>query len=318
MLIETAFRLGCRFDGWSDRFRFDLWEEALRRTGIDAGGISAGTSPFGDLPLGADRLRRPPGFSAGRGRKGRRRRSDAGLPDRIVQRLRRLRSHETDPGRVTAPADAPVGTLVSTFAGPEDAGGPERAFRLRFTKLGPARFLSHLELSTALSRAMILGGIFFVYSQGFHPHPRISFAGATAVGMESRGEFADIRIQDPGVELKTLVARINAGLPSGVAVTAMRELPPHDFSLAEMVKGFSYDIILPEEIGEEDLHEVRSRHPPFSRREEFPRPPGSEREDGHQGDSPPRHGPRPGPAFPPDHSFRPFRSGGDGPPHRTL
>ena len=34
-LIEMAFRLGCRFDGWSDRFRFDLWEEAMRRTGID-------------------------------------------------------------------------------------------------------------------------------------------------------------------------------------------------------------------------------------------------------------------------------------------
>jgi hypothetical protein len=33
----------------------------------------------------------------------------------------------------------------------------------------------------------------------------------------------------------------------------MRELPPHDFSLAEIVKGFHYDIILPEETGEEDL-----------------------------------------------------------------
>ena len=124
--------------------------------------------------------------------------------------------------------------------------------------MGPARFLSHLELSAALSRAIILGGIFFVYSQGFHPHPRISFAGATAVGMESRGEFADIRIQDPQVELKTLVARINAGLPSGVAVTAMRALPPHDFSLAELVKGFVYDIILPEGIGEENLDRIES------------------------------------------------------------
>jgi len=171
---------------------------------------------------------------------------------------------------VIAPADAPVGTIVSTFAGRGGAGGPERAFRLRFTKLGPARFLSHMELSSALSRAMILGGIFFVYSQGFHPHPRISFAGATAVGMESRGEFADIRIQDPGMELKTLMARINAGLPSGIAVTAMRELPPHDFSLAELVKGFVYDIILPEGIGEEDLNRFEADIPRFLNLESFP------------------------------------------------
>jgi radical SAM-linked protein len=127
-----------------------------------------------------------------------------------------------------------------------------------------------MELSSALSRAMILGGIFFVYSQGFHPHPRISFAGATAVGMESRGEFADIRIQDPQVELNTLMARINAGLPAGVAVTAMRELPPHDFSLAELVKGFIYDITLPEGIGEEDLDRFEADIPRFLGLESFP------------------------------------------------
>ncbi|TSA52962.1 MAG: TIGR03960 family B12-binding radical SAM protein, partial [Planctomycetaceae bacterium] len=33
-LLERAFRLGCRFDGWSDQFKFDLWEEAIRETDI--------------------------------------------------------------------------------------------------------------------------------------------------------------------------------------------------------------------------------------------------------------------------------------------
>ena len=66
-------------------------------------------------------------------------------------------------------------------------GGLEKALRIRFTKLGPARYLSHLELSTALSRALSLSGVSLVFSQGYHPHPKISFAGATSVGMESRG-----------------------------------------------------------------------------------------------------------------------------------
>ena len=255
-LIETAFRLGCRFDGWSDRFRFDLWEEALRQTGIDAGAYlrerpRSGIFPWERIDCGVRRdflLAEAEKAEAGEATPDCRTGScsDCGVCDHKTIRV------------VTAPADAPVGTLVSTFAGRGDAGGPGRAFRLRFTKLGPARFLSHMELSSALSRAMMLGGIFFVYSQGFHPHPRISFAVATAVGMESRGEFADIRIQDPQVELKTLVARINAGLPSGVAVTVMRELPPHDFSLAKLVKGFVYDIILPEGISEENLDRIES------------------------------------------------------------
>ena len=33
--IERAWRLGCRFDGWSDQFRYDLWLQAFRDCGID-------------------------------------------------------------------------------------------------------------------------------------------------------------------------------------------------------------------------------------------------------------------------------------------
>ena len=33
--LEHAFRLGCRFDGWSDQFRFDLWMRAFAETGVD-------------------------------------------------------------------------------------------------------------------------------------------------------------------------------------------------------------------------------------------------------------------------------------------
>jgi len=34
-LLSTAYSLGCRFDGWSEMLRMDLWEEAWRRCGID-------------------------------------------------------------------------------------------------------------------------------------------------------------------------------------------------------------------------------------------------------------------------------------------
>ena len=34
VLVE-AFRLGCRFDGWSDQFHYPLWKEAFEKTGMD-------------------------------------------------------------------------------------------------------------------------------------------------------------------------------------------------------------------------------------------------------------------------------------------
>ena len=33
--MERAWRLGCRFDGWSDQFRYDLWLRAFEETGVD-------------------------------------------------------------------------------------------------------------------------------------------------------------------------------------------------------------------------------------------------------------------------------------------
>ena len=90
------------------------------------------------------------------------------------------------------------------------------------------------------------------------------------MGVESQSEFVDICIQDPGETPESLIARINAALPSGVSVTAMRELLPHDFSLAEIVKGFEYEIGLPEESGEEELHRYEMEIRRFLDAQRFP------------------------------------------------
>ena len=34
-VLETAYRLGCRFDGWTEHFRPELWEQAFKQTGTD-------------------------------------------------------------------------------------------------------------------------------------------------------------------------------------------------------------------------------------------------------------------------------------------
>ena len=266
-LIETAFNLGCRFDGWSDRFRFDLWEEAFRRTGIDAEDSLRERGPTERFPweridtgvtrefLLAEAKRAEQGEPTPDCRTGTC--SRCGVCDHRTIRM------------VTAPPDAPLGTVVSRYASREEGRGGEGAFRVRFTKLGLARFLSHLELSAALTRAMILGGLSFVHSQGFHPHPKISFASATAVGMESQGEFADIRIQDPPTEIAPFMARINAKLPAGVAITGMHVLPPQPFTLAELVKGFDYDLVLPEDPGTEELDRIEAGIGKFLEAEHF-------------------------------------------------
>ena len=74
--------------------------------------------------------------------------------------------------------------------------GYEKKYRLTFSKLDRAGFLSHLELSAALVRALRRSSIALAYSIGYHPHPKISFATATSVGMESKQEYLDIAAQE--------------------------------------------------------------------------------------------------------------------------
>ncbi len=250
-LIEAAYHLGCRFDGWGDKLRFELWEEALRQTNIDPASYLRERShdeklPWEMIDCGVSR-----DFLLAEAAKSL---TESATPDCRIGPCSDCGVCDHKAVKViTVPENSPAGSFVSTFADVKQASTQLRAIRLRFTKLESARFLSHLELSSALSRAMMMGGIFFAYSQGFHPHPLISFSAATSVGMESRCELADIRIHDPGFALSELPNLINRGLPNGVMVTALRELFLNDPSLAELTKGFNYSITLAKEMEDDRL-----------------------------------------------------------------
>jgi radical SAM-linked protein len=83
------------------------------------------------------------------------------------------------------------------------------------------------------------------FSEGYHPHPRISYAYAAPVGMESLGEYADIqadRIPEPA---STVISRLNACLPEGLSVVALEELAPQAPSLPAAIEGFQFSCPLP-------------------------------------------------------------------------
>ena len=72
----------------------------------------------------------------------------------------------------------------------------EQKFRLRvhFTKKGRLAFLSHLELTSALERAVRRAKLPFAVSNGFSPHMKLSFGSALPVGVGSTCEIFDITL----------------------------------------------------------------------------------------------------------------------------
>ncbi len=253
-ILETAFRKGCRFDGWSDILRFDLWQEAIAETGIN-----------------------PEGFM-------RERDTDEKLPwDNIDCGVSRefLLSEKQKSEDLTATADCRLDDCQNCgvcdftdtkniFAGKEEIKtalqSPQTAdtiparetkYRFTFCKLERSGFLSHLELSAALLRALRRSSLTIAYTSGFHPHAKISFATATSVGMESRQEYMDITAQEYLADFNLLKSEINLNLPDGVEILEIRKLAPEEKAIAQATQGFEYELELPADIDSPRLSAIK-------------------------------------------------------------
>jgi radical SAM-linked protein len=106
---------------------------------------------------------------------------------------------------------------------PGEAANPApptvQRIRLRFAKRGRLRFLSHRDVARSFERALRRAGVPVAHSQGFSPHPRLSWVGAAPTGAASEAEYVEIgltRPLDPG----GLAGALDAALPEGLDVLA--------------------------------------------------------------------------------------------------
>jgi radical SAM-linked protein len=89
--------------------------------------------------------------------------------------------------------------------------------RVRYAKRGPLRFTSHRDFARALERALRRAGVPVAFSQGFTPHPKISYASAAPTGAASEAEYLEIGLRAP-IEPAALVTALDAALPPGLDV----------------------------------------------------------------------------------------------------
>lgn len=89
--------------------------------------------------------------------------------------------------------------------------------RMKFIKGEEVKYISHLDLQRAFQRALRRGEMDIAYSQGFNPHPKISFAMALSVGMTSESEYVDIELND-WYDADELIIKLNDVLPKGLQI----------------------------------------------------------------------------------------------------
>ncbi|HVT42202.1 MAG TPA: TIGR03936 family radical SAM-associated protein [Acidimicrobiales bacterium] len=124
---------------------------------------------------------------------------------------------------------------------PED----QRRLRLRFTKAGKVRFTSHRDVARMWERALRRSRLPVAYSQGFVPHPLVSFGLALPTGCESHGEYLDVRL-GPAEAGETPVADLPGALtpllPEGIEVTAAALVAEAEGSLQQEVASCDWEL----------------------------------------------------------------------------
>lgn len=111
--------------------------------------------------------------------------------------------------------------------------------RLIFSKGGPARFISHLDLARTLERALNRAKIPVAYTQGFNRRPRMQMATALPLGYTSEYELADILLAEQ-MAPERVQQQLMAKMAPGIVVLHVADVPVSGPSLQSMTQSSTY------------------------------------------------------------------------------
>ena len=244
-VLEAAVDAGCRFDGWRDHFRFELWQQAFAACAVEPEWYlrergEGEILPWDHLDCGVpkafllqERQRAFAGTYTPDCRGGDC--AGCGICDFEQLRMRLCERHEL-------PAPAP---------GKDETTEERCKVRLRLRKEGKSRYISHLEFMTVLHRTLRRAGVPVRYSAGFHPAPRISFPDALPTGVESDAEIVDVELTRPW-SARALVEALNPRLPAGIRVLEAavidNKTPPPAVCIAESTYRVELPATVPDDL----------------------------------------------------------------------
>jgi len=254
-VLLRAWQLGCRADGWSEHFQPVRWREAFTAHGLSTEDYAyraytqQGPLPWQHIESGVsgDWLWREyekarQGALTADCRAGKC--SGCGICAALDCRLQ-LAMEDLD--REQGSGDRDQGAEVrDQGSGGRDqrlAGGVRRQrWRLRLAVTGAAAWLSHLDMLSAMEKALRRAALPMAFSQGFNPHMLISWGPAHPVGLIGDNEFLDIIFAAaPPPGWRTL---LNAVLPQGLRVLAAARIGEQAAALMAAIDGADYALEL--------------------------------------------------------------------------
>ena len=140
-------------------------------------------------------------------------------------------------------ADEWLGAVSSSLTPDAPAAPPVQRLRLRYRKIGPARFIGTREIGNVFLRAARRAALPVAFTQGYHPHAKIAFGPALPLGYSSDDEFVDLELtatQDPN----TILDALRRELPDGLEPFAIDDIARGLPSIDGDIDGFTFHVDL--------------------------------------------------------------------------
>lgn len=218
-LLIRAYSKGCRFDGWTDKFRFSLWEQAISEENIDVGFFTTRSRTTTEpLPWDHIDIRVKKEFLIEEWQKA--------LNETTTSDCRFSTCHSCgvcdfktiqpiffNESEMKTQSSMSRNAILTRPISPQTF----HLMKIIYSKTDQAKYFGHLELLNIMMRAFRRSGIFIQHSEGFHPMPKLSFDDALPVGMESLNSVMYAQV-DASIDPETVMNRLNQNLPEGLHI----------------------------------------------------------------------------------------------------
>lgn len=110
-----------------------------------------------------------------------------------------------------------------------------KSVRLWYKKSGLAIYTSHLDMNRCFTRVVRRAEIPIWYTEGFNPHPYMTFLMPLPLGQVGMREPIDIKIEDDEITFKEIQNRLNAVMPQGIEIVKVSKPvnKPNEIAAAE-------------------------------------------------------------------------------------
>ncbi len=101
--------------------------------------------------------------------------------------------------------------------------------RIKFNKTKEAKYISHLDLLRTFNRMIMRSMLTPAYSQGFNPHILLAFLQPSSVGMETKGDCADLTVSGT-YNLSEVLENLKENAPEGIEIISVSDAEEPKFN----------------------------------------------------------------------------------------